>query len=82
MKIACVQMDIAFGQPELNYRKVLDYLTEAASNGAETIVLPEMWNTGYALTELDTLADSTNRTVELLKSFAKEHKVNIVGGSV
>lgn len=82
MKIACVQMDIAFGQPELNYRKVLDYLTEAASNGAETIVLPEMWNTGYALTELDTLADSTTRTVELLKNFAKKHKVNIVGGSV
>ncbi|TWT06675.1 carbon-nitrogen family hydrolase [Planococcus sp. CPCC 101016] len=82
MKIACVQMDIAFGEPELNYQRVMDYLREAAANGADTIVLPEMWNTGYALTELETLADSSNRTVELLKSFAKEHAVNIVGGSV
>lgn len=82
MKIACIQMDITFGKPELNYQRVMDYLKEAAEGGAETIVLPEMWNTGYALTELDTLADSSNRTVELLKSFAKEHKVNIVGGSV
>lgn len=82
MKIACVQMDIIFGEPEQNYQQVINYLTEAAANGAETIVLPEMWNTGYALTELSTLADSTNRTVELLKSFAKEHAVNIVGGSV
>ncbi|ANU22170.1 carbon-nitrogen family hydrolase [Planococcus donghaensis] len=82
MKIACVQMDIVFGEPEKNYQQVLNYLTEAADNGADTIVLPEMWNTGYALTELNTLADSTNRTVEMLKNFAKEKSVNIVGGSV
>lgn len=82
MKIACVQMDIAFGNPELNYQRVAEYITEAAAGGAETIVLPEMWNTGYALTELDTLADRTNRTVELLKRLAQEHTVNIVGGSV
>ncbi|MCH4825957.1 MAG: carbon-nitrogen family hydrolase [Planococcus sp. (in: firmicutes)] len=82
MKIACVQMDIVFGEPEKNYQQVLNYLTEAADNGADTIVLPEMWNTGYALTELNTLADNTNRTVEMLKNFAKEKSVNIVGGSV
>ncbi|ANU14285.1 Aliphatic amidase amiE [Planococcus halocryophilus Or1] len=82
MKIACVQMDIVFGKPEKNYQQVLNYLTEAADNGADTIVLPEMWNTGYALTELNMLADNTNRTVEMLKKFAKEKSVNIVGGSV
>lgn len=82
MKIACVQMDIVFGEPEKNYQQVLNYLTEAADNGADTIVLPEMWNTGYALTELNKLADNTNRTVEMLKNFAKEKSVNIVGGSV
>ena len=82
MKIACVQMDIAFGDPELNFQRVSEYLTEAAENGAETIVLPEMWNTGYALTELKDLADSNNRTLNFLKEFTKNHEVNIVGGSV
>ncbi len=82
MKIACVQMDIVFGEPEKNYQQVLNYLTEAVDNGADTIVFPEMWNTGYALTKLDTLADSTNRTVEMLKDFAKNNSVNIIGGSV
>lgn len=82
MKVACVQMDIAFGDPELNFQRVSEYLKEAAENGAETIVLPEMWNTGYALTELEELADSNNRTLDFLKEFAGNHEVNIVGGSV
>lgn len=82
MKIASIQMDIAFGKPDENFQRVAEYLEEAVRNGVETIVLPEMWNTGYALTELEALADSSNRTVEFLKSFAKEHGVNIVGGSV
>ena len=82
MKIACVQMDIVFGDPKANFQRVLDYLEEAAANGADTIVLPEMWNTGYALTELNELADSTGRTVDFLKDFAKNKNVNIVGGSV
>lgn len=82
MKIACVQMDIAFGGPETNFQRVENYLEEAAENGAELIVLPEMWNTGYALTELDELADGNGRTADFLKRFAKEHRVHIVGGSV
>lgn len=82
MKIACVQMDIAFGQPDLNFQQAAEYMEEAVRNGAETIVLPEMWNTGYALTELEALADSTNRTLDFLVGFAKKHNVNIVGGSV
>lgn len=82
MKLACIQMDIAFGDPEANFQKVRGYLEEAAANGADTIVLPEMWNTGYALTELEALADGTKRTEKFLADFAKKHKVNIVGGSV
>ncbi len=82
MKIACIQMDIAFGEPAVNFEHVEAYLNEAAANGAETIVLPEMWNTGYALTDLEKLADGSGRTMTFLQGFAKEHGVNIVGGSV
>ncbi|KYG59785.1 carbon-nitrogen family hydrolase [Planococcus maritimus] len=82
MKIACVQMDIAFGDPETNFQRVKNYLEEAAENGAEIIVLPEMWNTGYALTQLEELADGNSRTVEFLRKFAKDRGVHVVGGSV
>jgi omega-amidase len=83
MKIACVQMDIVFGNPEKNFANVKQYIQQAASNKADTIVLPEMWNTGYALSELNTFADENGeKTKELLINLAKRYKVNIVGGSV
>lgn len=82
MKIACVQMDIAFGSPDANFEQVERLMEEAAGNGADLIVLPEMWNTGYALTELDKLADAEGRAKKFLVGFAKKHRVHIVGGSV
>lgn len=83
MKIACVQMDVVFGKPEKNFAVVKQYVEEAAKNGADTIVLPEMWNTGYALTELQQLADDHGEeTKKFLSEQAKALHVNIVGGSV
>ncbi len=83
MKVACVQMDIRFGNPEENFLQVEKRIREAASLGGEIIVLPEMWNTAYALNELDELADKEGRkTKQLLTKLAKELHVHIIGGSV
>ncbi|KAA9014509.1 carbon-nitrogen family hydrolase [Niallia endozanthoxylica] len=83
MKIAVIQMDIEFGQPEKNFTKVEAAVKEAAENKADMIVLPEMWNTGYALKQLETLADQNGeRTKALLSTLANQYRVNIVGGSV
>lgn len=83
MKVACVQMDIAFAEPEKNFAKAEEMIAEAAQAGADCVVLPEMWNTGYALKRLENLADNEGRkTKELLVRLAKKHHVHIVGGSV
>ena len=83
MKIACVQMNIHFGEPAKNFTTVEKYIEEAAKAHADTIVFPEMWNTGYALSQLNSLADEDGqKTKELLTKLAKEYHVNIVGGSV
>ena len=51
--------------------------------GAEIIVLPELWNTGFALEKLEELADvNGERTQQFLCGLAKELCVHIVGGSV
>lgn len=83
MKIACIQFNVRFGKVEENYIRVETFLRDAASQGAEIAVLPEMWNTSYALDQLPELADvNGERTKAFLSSLAKELSLHIVGGSV
>jgi len=83
MQVALAQLDIQFGNPDENYRQIETAVTRAAEQAVDVIVLPEMWNTGYALTRLSALADlNGERTQKLLSQLAKRFKVNIVGGSV
>lgn len=82
-KIACIQFDVAFGDPEANIEKVCELLTVAGKDRPDIIVLPELWSTGYDLGRLDKIADSGGFvTTKFLKSAAKELKAHIVGGSV
>ncbi|WP_029510528.1 nitrilase-related carbon-nitrogen hydrolase, partial [Leuconostoc lactis] len=57
LKVAIAQMDIALGQPEINQVTVAQYAQRAAAAGVDVLVYPEMWQTGYALDQLPTLAD-------------------------
>src|SRR5690625_6394810 len=49
----------------------------------DMVVLPEMWNTGYALAELENTADKdAEPTISFLSDLAKKNNINIIGGSV
>lgn len=83
MKIGCIQLNVGFGKVDENFARAEEKIRETANQGAEIIVLPEMWNTGYALERLPELADENGvRTKAFLASLAKELSVHIVGGSV
>ena len=83
MKIGCIQLNVGFGKVDENFARAEEKIRETANQGAEIIVLPEMWNTGYALERLPELADEDGvRTKAFLASLAKELSVHIVGGSV
>ncbi len=83
MKIGCIQLNVGFGKVEENFERAEKFIREAASRGAEIVVLPEMWNTGYALEKLSELADSNGeRTKAFLQGLATELGIHIVGGSV
>jgi len=83
MRIACVQINIAFGNPKGNFKKVEEKIRKAAMLNAEIVVLPEMWNTGYDLTNLEKIADvNGEETKNLLIRLAKELHIHIIGGSV
>ena len=84
MKIACVQMDMAFAAPKVNFSKAAELVRRAAQSGADVIALPETWNVGFfPKEELLTLADeNAAETREEMGKLAKELSVNIVAGSV
>ncbi|MFJ7826346.1 carbon-nitrogen family hydrolase [Psychrobacillus sp. NPDC096623] len=83
MRIACVQLNIAYGNPQENFKKVEEKIRKAAMLNAEVVVLPEMWNTAYDLNRLEEIADVDGKeTKNLLIRLAKELHIHIIGGSV
>ena len=84
MKISCVQMEMAFAAPEINFPKAAELVRRAAQEGADVIVLPETWNVGFFPKEnLLALADDDGARVKAeMGALAKELSVNLVAGSV
>jgi len=85
LTVSLVQMDIAIGEPDTNYERLARLLEQAAQaeRKPDVIVLPEMWNTGYALDRIQELADREGaRTKALIGDFARRHAINVVAGSV
>lgn len=84
MKYAIYQMDVVTANPEANRKKVADWVRECMEQEKpDTIILPEMWNTGYALAELEDTADrDAEPTTSFLSELAKTYKINIIGGSI
>lgn len=89
--LAVVQTDVRIGQPEINFAQVEQTLEAAVSQTfdhsatpkPDIIILPEMWNTGYALSDLNELADPLGeRTLRMMSAFAANHQVNVLAGSV
>lgn len=59
------------------------YITEAASNGADMIVLPEMWNCPYSNRYFREYAETLEgKTIEFMSRIARELKIYLIGGSV
>ncbi|MCG7406673.1 carbon-nitrogen family hydrolase [Paenibacillus sp. ACRRX] len=83
--ISVIQMDVKIGEPDRNYDEVIQKIEQAVSSDPkpDVIVLPEMWNTGYALERIHEIADENGeRTRKLLQELSAMHQVHIVGGSV
>ena len=84
MKVTCLQMDVAFGQPEVNFQRAEQLIADAMKDSPDVLVLPETWNTGFFPQEnLPTLCDRDGQQVKTrIGGLAKKYSVNIVAGSV
>ena len=84
MKICSIQMNVCAAEPEQNFARAELLIRQSAKRQPDVILLPELWNTGFAPKQIDaSLADEDGaRTKALCGSLAKEYGVNIVAGSV
>ena len=73
-----------FASPDENFQKAESLIRKAAAEGADVIVLPETWNTGFF--PHDNLPDYCDadgeRTTRLMSALSAQLGVNIVAGSV
>lgn len=83
LRIAVVQMDIAFGAPRTNRDKVARWMERALQHDPDVVVFPELWDTAYDLDRLEQIADwEGEETKALLSALAREAGVAIVAGSI
>jgi predicted amidohydrolase len=82
INIALAQMALTLGEPEKNYQKVHDWVGKAASQGADLILLPELWASGFDLKNCQSYAAPLHEgDFARMRSLAEEHKITI-GGSL
>lgn len=83
MKTAAIQMEVTYGRKGENFNRAAMLVAAASSSGADTVLLPEMWDYGYFPQDIESAADEDGmETKAFLSSLSLMWGVNIVGGSV
>ncbi|MCX4245381.1 carbon-nitrogen family hydrolase [Paraliomyxa miuraensis] len=81
MKVAALQLDIAWESPAENYERVLPWIRTAVAAGARLLVLPEMYACGFSM-QAEAVAEPENGpSTTFLVEQARAHDLWI-GGSV
>jgi predicted amidohydrolase len=83
MRVAVAQLR-ASDDPEANRERAADRVREAAADGADLVVLPEMWPVGYfAFDAYDAAAEPVpGPTTDRLAAIADELSIHLHGGSL
>lgn len=83
VKIGICQM-LVYNDKQKNLKYASDMIIKAVKQGAEIVVLPEMFNCPYDNRFFHKYAESypDGETITLLSSLARDNKVYIIGGSI
>jgi predicted amidohydrolase len=85
LRVGVMQLSIEPGNREANQNKVEYWLEKHYTKSEHTtaIVLPELWDVGYALSQKESVADIEGKiAADFLGKLAKKYNVWFVGGSV
>ena len=83
MKVACVQMDVLHCKKQENLEKALYMALKAVEKGAELIVFPEVFSTGFCYENLSHVAESLpSPTLENIACFSEANDCIILGSII
>jgi len=83
MKVACIQMDVLQCRKQENLEKALYMALKAVKKGAELIVFPEVFSTGFCYENLSHAAESLpSPTLENLACFSEANDCIILGSII
>lgn len=80
MKIALIQMDIAWESKKANYTKADNFFKKAARESCDLIVFPEMFSTGFSMNISAVAEDEKGETSQVLSELAKKYGLNVIAG--
>lgn len=81
MKVALFQIDTAFENKSMNFKKV-ESLVKNIKEKVDLIILPELFSTGYTMNPDPLAEDSCGPTSSFLSKLAKKHKTNVLGSFI
>jgi predicted amidohydrolase len=83
LNVALAQFHISFGMPDDNLATLRTLAATAAAQGADLLVLPELWSTGYDLARAAVLADAPGEGAHALVAVvAREQQIAIAGSTL
>jgi omega-amidase len=82
IKVAGLQLDIAWEDRAVNFARVRKFATRARDEGADLLVLPETFATGFSLDPAVTAEGPAGETPVFLAALARELEIGILGGYV
>ena len=83
LHFACIQMDIKLGDIKANISHAEKMINSAIETGANVIILPELFTTGYDLANTRSLAEKLDGpTVHWMKKISKDHNIILLGSII
>ena len=79
MKIAVIQHDIEWANREANFASLTPVIAQAVDNGAQFVVLSEMFSTGFVVDRDDIGEPIGGPSSQFLSSMAQLHNVTVCG---
>ena len=80
VSISIAQMNIVLGDPAANLQQLTQMTAAAAASGAQLLVCPELWSTGYVLDRARELASVPGEGMFAeVAALARRHRIYILG---